>query len=93
MYITMNMCILITMNIYISPVNEKYLREQQENTMSGLVNELLTHHRKQAKLLIASTAVPVTKLQSPTVKPNAASNPLTLKEQSITYKNTNNWGA
>jgi hypothetical protein len=46
----MSMCIVIYMNIYINPTNEKLLREyakdvnNEGNTMSGLINKLLTYH-------------------------------------------------
>jgi hypothetical protein len=40
--ILINMCILIDMHIYITPDNEKLLREySNEGTMSGLINSLL----------------------------------------------------
>lgn len=50
MYINMNMRIIMAMNIYISPQNEKKLRNygkdlnHRGHTMSGLVNKLLEKH-------------------------------------------------
>lgn len=43
MFVRINMRIIIDMNIYIAPDNEKRLREYAEkgNTMSGLINALL----------------------------------------------------
>ena len=41
----MNMCIIMTMNIYISPENEKHLRK--EESMSGLINRLLGEYYSQ----------------------------------------------
>ena len=38
----MNMCILMSMNIYITPDNERRLRK--ELSMSGLINSLLRAH-------------------------------------------------
>lgn len=40
----MNMTILIYMNIYITPDNEKWLR-MQGSSMSGIVNKFLTNAR------------------------------------------------
>ncbi len=44
----MNMCIIMNMNIYISPENEKNLREYASThpnySMSGLINLLLANH-------------------------------------------------
>lgn len=42
LYIYMNMCIVMNMNIYISPSNEELLRK--EASMSGLINKLLEEH-------------------------------------------------
>lgn len=40
----MNMCIIMTMNIYITASNEEQLRKVKDSTMSGLINYLLDKH-------------------------------------------------
>lgn len=44
----MNMCMIMTMNIYISPENEKHLRK--EESMSGLINRLLGEYYSQERV-------------------------------------------
>ena len=43
MYIYINMCIIMNMNIYIRPDNEQHLRAHK-GSMSGLINDLLDAH-------------------------------------------------
>lgn len=43
MYMYMNMCIIMSMNIYITPDNEQRIR-QHGGSMSGLVNQLLAEY-------------------------------------------------
>lgn len=49
---TMTMCIVMTMNIYISSDNKKALKELKDkgHSMSGLVNHLLDKWRKSGKI-------------------------------------------
>lgn len=50
----MNMCMIMTMNIYISSENEKHLRK--EESMSGLINRLLDEHYSIARNTRTKTA-------------------------------------
>ncbi len=51
------MCIVMTMNIYITPDNEKALKELKArgSSMSGLVNHLLNEWREAGKPVLLST--------------------------------------
>ncbi len=53
----MTMCIVMTMNIYITPDNEKALKELKArgSSMSGLVNHLLNEWREAGKPVLLST--------------------------------------
>lgn len=52
MYMTMNMCIIMCMNIYITKANEEFLRSKG-SSMSGLVNSLLDKERGATPLQVA----------------------------------------
>lgn len=100
---TMYMCILMFMNIYITKQNEDLLKK--EPSMSGLINQLLTEHYEhehshtyKQKVVNARKASIVSPSSEPKIiktKEQANEKVQELKEKPgpITYKKTSNWGA
>lgn len=85
------MCIIITMNIYITTPNEKNLRQLEDWSMSGLVNYLLsdyfkTHTIKDVKRIEKAANVKPEDLEGTVFEKGAPETPP--KEEVLTHKQT-----